>query len=341
MRSSRTKLGPTFTIAVVSIAFAGGCVSHIDPNVPEPILPFTEPEQRSDYLLYRPSSYDRNYEWPLIIACHSGFPDSPHQQIRDWTQLAEREGFLVAVPTLTGVRKSFAPNPEKQRLLQLEDEGRILAVIRHIQAGHSISDDRVFLYGFGGGAHAALFTGLRHPALFRAIALLQPAFNQGYLSTNDVHVSRYQPVYVNYNVTDSILGKHGKRCVEWLQHEHAETTDDPSGTAARDQVDRALVFFEDVIRRTAWMHVSVLPSAADNPLERRFQLRCTPKPTTIHWSFGDGDGSNVTEPMHVYADPGTYRVEVTATFPDRNTDTRSVSLTVPQGIVTPALNTDR
>jgi len=331
-------LGLTLSIAVVLIAFVPGCVSNIDPNVPEPIRSFTEPQQRSKYLLYRPSSYDRNYEWPLIIACHSAFPDSPNQQIRDWTQLAEREGFLVAVPTLTGVRKSFAPSPEKQRLLQLEDEARILAVIRHIQAGHSISEDRVFLYGFGGGANAALFTGLRQPTLFRAIALLQPAFNQAYLSANDVRVSHHQPVYVNYNVTDSILGKHGKRCVEWLHSQRAMTTDDPSGTAARDQVDRIVMFFEEVIRTTSWMHVSVLASASDNPLERRFQLRCAPKPTSVHWSFGDGDESSVTEPMHVYARSGTYRVEVKAEFPDRSPDTRGVLLTVPQGIVTPALD---
>ena len=334
-------LAQTFATAVASITLMVGCVSHIDPNVPEPIRSFTEPEHKSAYLLYRPSSYDRNYEWPLLIACHSAFPDSPPQQIRDWTQLAEREGFLVAVPTLTGVRKSFAPNPEIERPLQLADEARILAVIRHIRAGHSISDDRVFMYGFGGGAHAALFTGLRHPAVFRAIALLQPAFNQGYLSASDVRVSPYQPVYVNYNVTDSILGKHGKHCVEWLQHEHADTTDDPSGTAERDEVDRAVDFFEDVIRKMAWMHVSVLGSTTDNPLERRFQLRCVPKPTSVHWSFGDGDESNVTEPIHLYAHPGTYRVEVTASFEDRDADTRSVALTVPQGIVTPARTADR
>lgn len=330
----------TFATAVVSITLVAGCVSHIDPNVPEPIRSFTEPAHESVYLLYRPSSYDRNYEWPLVIACHSAFPDSPPRQIRDWTQLAEREGFLVAVPTLSGVRKSFAPNPEKQRPLQLADEARILAVIRHIRAGHSISDDRVFLYGFGGGAHAALFTGLRHPTIFRAIALLQPAFNPGFLSANDVRVSPYQPIHVDYNVTDSILGKHGKRCVEWLRLQHAETTDDPSGTAAREQVDRAVAFFEGVIRKTAWMHVSVLASATDNPLERRFQLRCIPKPTSVHWSFGDGDKSAVAEPIHLYAHPGTYRVEVTAGFEDRDTDTRSVSLTVPQGIVTPARSAD-
>jgi len=340
MQSSRSKPGAAFVTMIVAIAAVPGCVSHIDPNVPEPIRPFVEPERGSEYLLYRPSSYDRDYEWPLIIACPSAFPDSPAQQIRDWTQLAEREGFIVAVPTLTGVRKIFAPNPETERPLLFEDELRILAVVRHVRAGHSISDDRVFLYGFGGGANAALFTGLRHPTLFRAIALLQPAFNPGYLSTTDVTVSPHQPVYVNYNVTDSILGKHGKRCVEWLRNRRAQVTDDSSGTAARDQVDRAVAFFEDVIRRSAWMHIAIDASDREDPLEKSFQLRCVPKPTSVRWSFGDGDKSPVDAPIHRYAKAGTYRVEVTATFADREAESRWVSLTVPQGIVTPTAGPD-
>jgi len=333
--------GRLLMTAAVAVAAGSGCVSHIDPNVPEPIRPFTEPEHHSEYLLYRPSAYDRNYEWPLIIACPSAFPDSPDLQIRDWTQLAEREGVLVAVPTLTGVRKAFAPSPEKERPLLLEDEARILAVIQHIRAGNTISEDRVFLYGFGGGAYAALFTGLRHPTLFRAIALLQPAFDKAYLPKSDVRVSPYQPIYVNYSVADSIFSRHGNRCVDWLRKQDANVTADRSGTAEREQVDQVVAFFEEGIRDTAWMKVSVLAASPDNPLERSFRLHSVPAPTAVHWSFGDGGGASVSEPLHRYGEAGTYRVTVTADFADRKTESRTLLLAVPQGTTAPASIEDK
>jgi hypothetical protein len=66
-----------------------------------------------------------------------------------------------------------------------------------------------------------------------------------------------------------------------------------------------------------------------------------PEPKNLKWSFGDGDSSKVTEPIHLYAGAGTYRVEVEATFADRDAETRAIALTLPQGIVTPTTLSDR
>jgi len=325
--------------AVTALALVGGCVSKIDSSAAEPIRSFVEPEHGSGYLLYRPSSYDRRYSWPLVVVCHSAFTDSPRRQIRDWAQVAEREGMLVAAPTLTAVRKSFARKPKVQRELLREDEARILSVIRHVCAGHRVSEDRVFVYGYSGGAHSAVFTGLRHPGMFRAIGLVSPAFDEAYLSAGDIAVAPHQPVFLNYSVADSITGKNGRRCAKWLRGQGAAVHVDAHGKADRTEVPRVAAFFGDVVRRRAWMNIRTRPTADGNPNARQFELRATPKPKTVRWSFGDGDESSVTRPLHIYARPGSYRVEVHATFDDRESDSRSVVLAVPQGTTAPAAET--
>jgi len=322
-------------VILAAAALAGGCVSNIDPNVPEPIRTFFEPAQGSKYLLYRPSSYDRKYAWPLVIVCHSGFPDSPQREIRDWTQLAERQGFLVAAPELTSPRL-LNPKTDKAIELEREDDERILSVIRHVRAGHSISDDRIFIYGWEKGAHAALYSGLRHPTLFRAIALMSPAFNENLLPEPDIGVSPDQFVYVNYDVADSILQRRGVHCARWLRAHGARVDEDRSGNASRKQAERAVLFFEHVIRDTTWMHIEVRPSPNEDSLERLFRVQSVRKPTKLRWTFGDGDESRVGEPLHRYAAAGTYRVEVTASFSGQPDATRAITLTLPQGLAVPA-----
>ena len=56
-----------------------GCSQLIDPNVPAPLRDLVEPVLGREYLLYRPSHYDREYDWPLIVVCHTSFPDSPNR----------------------------------------------------------------------------------------------------------------------------------------------------------------------------------------------------------------------------------------------------------------------
>ena len=84
---------------VLPILFSG-CSPYVDSRVPEPIRPVVEPVLGREYLLYRPSGYDKRLTWPLIVVCHGAFPDNPNRQIRVWTELAESDGFLVlALPS--------------------------------------------------------------------------------------------------------------------------------------------------------------------------------------------------------------------------------------------------
>jgi PKD repeat protein len=58
--------------------------------------------------------------------------------------------------------------------------------------------------------------------------------------------------------------------------------------------------------------------------------------TSFHWSFGDGDTSNVTNPVHTYNAPGTYTVVLTATNDCGSTTKTTEIVVVSQGLPTAA-----
>ena len=327
-----SKKAVLFALAIL-IAAGAGCSRYIDPNVPEPIRPFVEPEPGGKYLLYPPSSYDRRQSWPLVVVCHGPFPDSPDRQLRSWTELAEEKGFLVLAPKLHGNRTGFGTKASTQIPLQQEDERNILACVHHLRAGHNISDDRILIHGWGGGALAALNTGLKHPDLFRAVALTRPKFNSGLMTDVADCLDKHQPIYVNYSVGDVLTGKHAGRCIEWLNSKGANLTEDTAGLAHHPRPDPSvsrstLAFFERVIREQPWVHIRAFPTRTSQRLEVQFKLRCSFTPTRYSWDFGDGAQSPVKAPTHSYAAPGSYVVTVTIEDPDGDNHTRTRVLNV-------------
>ena len=324
-----TRFQPVVGATLTLIVAVSGCSQYIDPNVPEPIRPFIEPERGGEYLLYRPSHYDREHSWPLIVVCHSSYPDSPIREIRAWTELAESRGFIVAAPTLFASKKPLRDNPDRQIPLQRKDEDHILAMVQHIRAGHSISDDRILIHGWSRGAFSALHTGLRHPGLFRAVSVMQPSFGIGYLADVGKSIDKHQPVYVNYSARDAITGKHGRKCVDWLRDLGADLWEDSAVPVDWKDTRGVVKFFEDVIRKHPRIRVAAFPVDRDNPLQIQFKLRCSYTPRRYKWEFGDGDRSSVAEPIHVYARPGSYVVTVTVFGPDDREDQRTLMLRVP------------
>lgn len=313
-----------------------GCSQYIDPNVPEPIQPFVEPQFGGEYLLYRPSSYDRNKAWPLIVVCHSSFPDSPNRRLRAWTEFAESHGFLLVAPRLNGVKKSWSRDAGRQDKQQRDDETNVLAVVQHVLAAHSISEDRIFIHGFSGGAVSALRAGLKHSQVFRAISVTQPRFESAGLSDVGTWIDPYQPVYLDYSVADIMTGKEGRLCADWLRAHGANLREDPVGSAKGADTERHVAFFQHVIRKEPWIHVTVAPTGAQNPLEMRFKLLTTTPPSRFRWQFGDGDESPIAEPVHAFTKRGSYRITVTVEGPAIGPSTRIVDLSVPEGTLRPA-----
>ena len=313
----------------MSLLVAAGCARYVDRNVPEPIRPGVEPEWGRPYELYRPSSYDRHRAWPLIIVGHSSFPDSANRQIRAWDRLAEAHGFIVLAPVLESSSKSSSRRAADQLERLRRDEKHILASLRHVRAGHNISEDRIFLYGWGRGTHAALHTGLRHPEVFRAVAVMQPEYEPGYLTDAGDQIDNYQPVFVDYCTSDVLRRKDGRDLADWLRAHGAEVWEDSTCPVRRTECRRVIDFLENVIRKEPWITIRAWSTGRENPLEMQFKLQCSHTPTQFRWEFGDGDEAVVAQPIHAYARPGASRVMVTIDGPDGRTHTRTLDLTVP------------
>jgi len=327
MRHTSEFLRLAVAAALLTTGGLGGCSQYKDPRVPEPIRPFIEPEHGGKYLMYRPSGYDRRLAWPVVVVCHGGFPDSANAQIRAWTELAEANGFLVLAPELHSSGTAVGRDAAGQLALIHGDERHILAALHHLRAGHHLSEDRVFLYGWADGAPAALHTGLRNPHVFRAIAVAQPKFHEGWLADADEPIDHHQPLLVHYAVTDFLQDHAGSKLSDWLRRHGARVQESSAGPVRRTDCRGIVDWIEDVLRREPWAVIRVLPAAAD-PREVRFRLQVSHAPSRYRWSFGDGDESTVAEPVHTYAAPGAYRVVVDVEDAHGQEHRRTLDLTV-------------
>jgi predicted esterase len=292
-----------------------------------------EPTLDREYLLYKPSSYDRRRHWPLIVACPGAFPDSPNRQIRLWTQLAEEKGFIVLVPKSGGGRPTGGDDSPLRRLQA--DQQAIIAAVQHVRGGHSISEDRVFIAGWSQGAAQATFVGLSHPEVFRAIALYHPKSEPGHFGDLGRAIDAHQPVCVVSDVGDAVTGGRAAKLTQWLHENGAAVTARGDTMSADAQTRNLLSFFEEVIRNEPWLRIRAFAEDRNAPLEYRFKLQSTVEPIRYLWTFGDGDDSPVAAPLHRYAKPGQYRVTVRVELPGGGNHLRAVDLIVPQGILTP------
>lgn len=315
----------------MGLTLCAGCPRYHAADVPNPILRRTEPETGSRYFLYVPSQYHPDAKWPLVVLCHGTRPwDSARRQMLDWVQLAEEKGFLVAAPELSGTSAAPKPRLAKQIKRQEADARRILRTVRHVRAGYEISDDRIFLTGWSAGSFAVLYTGFKHPHLFRALAVQQGNFNAAYLSRVADEIDPNQPVCVIFGAMDMLTGKDGKRCVDWLEEHHTNLHVFEVGGGHRGHPETAQAFFETVLRREPWLHIRTFGVDGADGLTVRFKTKSSFPPNTYRWSFGDGGESPVPEPVHHFKTPGTYRVTLSVRAGKRKVIERAIELTVPQ-----------
>jgi hypothetical protein len=177
---------------------------------------------------------------------------------------------------------------------------------------------------------------LKHPQTFRAISVTQPRFEPADLADVGPWIDPHQPVYLSYSAADILTGKEGRLCVDWLHAHGANLREGPTGSPAGTDAARHVEFFQQVVRKEPWLHVTVVPTGLQNPLEMRFKLVSAASPSRYRWQFGDGGESPIAEPVHAFAKPGTYRVTLTVEWPKTGPHTRMVDLSVPDGTLRPA-----
>ncbi len=311
--------------------FCCGCPQYADPMVPEPILRVTEPNTNGDYLMYTPSRHNIEEPTPLVILCHGTKPwDSPIREIRDWVKLAEEKNFVVAAPHLKGTRGDFPPPPHKQIPLQQKDEKKILSVVQHISGSRNIDENRIFLAGWSAGGYAVLHTGLKHPEVFRALAVLQGNFDTAFMADAVEHIDPYQPIYILRGTTDVLTGKQGKVCADWLYEQNAYVFDSDIPGPHRGHPKSAYEFFERVVREIPLMRIVATTDTAESLRTLSFDISGSFKPERFEWSFGDGETSPVARPVHTYKADGEYKITLTALDDSGKRIRRSTRIRIPQ-----------
>jgi len=287
-----------------------------------------EPEQGEAYELYRPLAYDRTKAWPLVVVCAGDWFDSATAQIDAWKALADSRGFLVAAPKLRGIPSGWKPDPAAWLQTLRANETQILSVVKHVRAGHNISDDRIFIHGWSDGAIDALFCGLRNGELFRAVSAAQPNHEDGMLDDIRGRVDSYQPVLLRYAFNDAITGKKGRTCERWLRAHGVDVRVDKDGSVERKEAGPAVEFFERVLLGEPLARI-VATAEGGHPLGRKFEIHGGGSTQRCYWEFGDGEKSSVNQPIHVYPAAGTYRVRAVMEMADRSRVERTLDVTVP------------
>lgn len=326
-------------LGLVALALIGATGCPVVNNLPAPgrVLDQQEPEFGRKYYLYVPSNYHDGRKWPLVVTCHgTKYWDTAHRQLEEWKGLAEQKGFLVAAPELVGTAGDLAPPAEEQIRRQMDDEHAILSVVRAISVARSIDSARIFLTGWSAGGYAVLFTGLRHPEVFRALAVRQGNFDASFVEPCLPFLDRYQPIQVMYGHMDP-LQEHADRAIQWLRnHDFEPVVLERPGIHRRDPKP-VFDFFVDVVRHRPWIRVVVRDHMHD-PMRVVFGVRASFEPTEYLWDFGDKQRSPIAQPEHRYDKPGLYTVRVGLRAPKDGRFVRQLQLQVPRlrlGIATP------
>ena len=166
----------TWLLTCLLLVFCTGC--PVVSNLPAPGRESSrrDPIHDRTYHFYVPSHYHHERTWPVLVACHGTKPfDSASAQFELWKGWAQQQGFLLVAPELEGV-SGLAGDAESQLDKQRADEAVILSVIDAVRASHSVDTKQIFMTGWSAGCYAVLYTGLKHPDIFRAISLAQGNF---------------------------------------------------------------------------------------------------------------------------------------------------------------------
>lgn len=321
---------------ILAVAFAAtlpglfGCPVVVR-NEKGHVLHRDEPISGQRYELYIPSTYRPERAWPLIVTCHGTPPfDSARLQVREWTDLAERRGLIIAAPVLKGTsaRGDAKPRTVEQQIEQQRyDEETILATINHVKAGYSVDEGKIFLTGWSAGNYAVLWTGLSHPEVFRALAVRQGNFDAKFVAPLEHRLNSQQQVMVFHGQVD-LLRSQSEQCIRWLK-EHGVTVYSDEVLGAHHRVpDPAYRYFDGITRGSPWLVIRWEPSWAGNPLAVRLWAKTDPPTEKIEWTLGDGRTAQGRSLTHTYTSGGSYDLTVRATFAKKQQVERHMHIAV-------------
>jgi len=318
-------------LALAILPFSAGCPVTSELPDDAPVREEVVRETRARYYLYVPSKYKPDRPWPFVVLCHGTNPyDTAWYEIKEWAAFAERHGIIVAAPELEGVRGDIPPPADVQLKYQRTDERTILGCVAAIRAAYQVAEERIFLTGWSAGGYAVLHTGLRHPEIFRALAVRQGNFDARYMTEATSRLDRWQPVYIYYGTMDFVKDQ-TRAAIEWLR-DHGMHVDEMGipGSHRRLPASMAWDYFSEVARNRPWIRLNAVAPDYRRPRAIRLTIKSIPAATDALWNFGDGTEERGTAVLHEYEKEGVFEVMAQVKLESGKWYKRPISVRVPR-----------
>jgi phospholipase/carboxylesterase len=153
-------------------------------------------DERSDYSLYIPESYEADRPWPLIICLHGGYGEG-YEYIWTWLRPARSRGYILLSPKSLDVTWTMSPNSIDTR--------SIMKMLDEVAAEYSIDRSRLFLTGLSDGGIMTYLLGIERHEIFTGIAPVAGALHPMVDPLLRAKTGREVPIFVVHGVHDFIF----------------------------------------------------------------------------------------------------------------------------------------
>lgn len=161
----------------------------------------------TDFSLFVPMHYEKNYSYPLIVWLHSNGDDS--QQLQRMMPATSLRNYVGIAPQacIGNEHRGFYWQQDVQSIEHAHES--IMAAIDHASIRLNVSQRRVFLAGFGAGGEMAFRIALQRPEIFAGVISINGQIPKTETPLRDLPKCRDLPVF----------WAHYRQSVEFLQEQ--------------------------------------------------------------------------------------------------------------------------
>lgn len=177
---------------------------------------FKELGAQSEYQLFVPSTYTSARPAPLILALHCLLcPPSDFIRYADLTELAEARGYIVVAPMGVNLHgwwgsrgnaivqaNATPPDPPNLGDLSELDAMNVLGLVRK---AFNVDPNRIYLMGHSMGGGGTWYLGMKHPEMWAALAVGDPAVARGKESLDNLSSLANVPVIAIQGDADRLV----------------------------------------------------------------------------------------------------------------------------------------
>ena len=198
-KTKKIIIGSLAMVVGLPLAFALGVLGWIS-TVNRTNGAITSSGETRHYLLYVPSSYDRNSPTALIISLHAAsFWPAMQMQVDRWNQEADKHGFLVVYPSATGFLRFWRTSGTG-----LELEARFVCdLVARLESSYNIDPARVYITGYSNGGGMALALARRIPRRLGAVGTVAAGARS--LSQKPLGDSAPVPLIAFHGTSDRVI----------------------------------------------------------------------------------------------------------------------------------------